>query len=70
VLSTQDTTHRAQKGQQAEGPMWGCLSPNWEDEESNHAVGGRERECVCVCVGGGVHDWVLGVGKKTEFPEG
>jgi hypothetical protein len=24
---SQDTVHRTQKSQQAEGPKWGCLSP-------------------------------------------
>jgi hypothetical protein len=34
--NTQDTVHRTHKDQQAEVPEWGCLSPTWEREESNH----------------------------------
>jgi hypothetical protein len=36
IKNTQYTVHRTQKGQQAEVPKWGCLSPTWEREESNH----------------------------------
>jgi hypothetical protein len=32
VQNTQDTVHKTQKGQQAEGPKWGYLSPTWEGE--------------------------------------
>jgi hypothetical protein len=39
--NTQDTVHGIQKGQQAEGPKWGCLSLTWEGEESYYKMGGR-----------------------------
>jgi hypothetical protein len=42
VQNTQGTVHRTQKGQKAEGPKRGCLSPTWEGEESNHKCGGRK----------------------------
>jgi hypothetical protein len=32
--------YRIQKAQQAEVLKGGCLSPNWEREESNHKCGG------------------------------
>ena len=49
LQNTQDTVHRTQKVQQAEGPKYGLLSPTWEGEENNHIwrrreVPGRESE--------------------------
>ena len=42
ILNIQDTVHRIQKAQQAEGSKQEHLSPTWEREESNHKWGGRE----------------------------
>jgi hypothetical protein len=42
VPNTQDTVHRTQTCQQAEGPKWGCLRPTLEGEESNHNGEGRD----------------------------
>ena len=53
------------KGQQAEGIKWGCLSPTWVVEESNHKSGGRNLGGKVDC-GGGEHDVVLGVGKGLK----
>lgn len=47
IQNIQDTVHRTLKGQQAEGPKIGCLSPTLEGEESNKKgseQNGRERE--------------------------
>jgi hypothetical protein len=46
-LQSQDTVHRTQKGQQAEGPKGGCLSPTWREkkaitsEEGGSYLGGK-----------------------------
>jgi hypothetical protein len=42
VQNTQDTVHRIQKVQQAEGPMLGHLSRTYEGEERNHKGEGTE----------------------------
>ena len=56
ILNIQDTVHRIQKAQQAEGSKQEHLSPTWEREESNHKWGGRE--------GFGRESGLAGVGSK------
>jgi hypothetical protein len=72
VENTQDTVHRTQKAQQAEGPKVGHLSATWEREESYHTWGGRKGPGRESGQGGerpgagGRHDLVLGVGKGLK----
>jgi hypothetical protein len=40
IQNTQDTVHKTEKVQQAEGPKWEYLSPTWKEEESNHKGAG------------------------------
>lgn len=70
VQNTQDIVHRTQKGQQAEGPKRGHLSPTWlgggEKKATTRGEGRRDREGKGMEWRRGEHNLVLGGGKGLK----